>query len=151
MAQSTDGGSEKSEGFDAEYGSEDEEEGEDGNEDADDGYAFEKEGEKKGKKERSAGVIDLEGKEGQGGIFDKGTSDSEVEEYMEGLENDEMEVDGLKLPSDAEDDGDLDGDDDEDGPGLFGDYDDEEDFGKGIRDDYGGEDGGDQSGDEEDK
>ena len=66
---------------------------------------------------------------------------------MEGLENDEMEMDGLKLPSDAEE-SDLDGDDDEDGHGLFGEYDDEEDFGKGIRDDYGGEDG-DQSDAEE--
>lgn len=49
-----------------------------------------------------------------------------------------MDLDGLKLPSDAEE-SDLDADE-EDGPGLFNDYDDEEDFGKGVRDDYGGED-----------
>ena len=46
---------------------------------------------------------------------------------MEGLEDDEMEADGLKLPSDAEES-------DESGPGLD-DYDDEEDFGKGVVDD----------------
>ena len=40
---------------------------------------------------------------------------------------------------DAEED-DLDGDDDDtDGPALFDEYDDEEDFAKGARDDYGGE------------
>lgn len=51
---------------------------------------------------------------------------------MENLENDELEMDGLKLPSDAEED-DL--DDGTDEPGLD-DYDDEEDFSQGIRDDF---------------
>ena len=84
-------------------------------------------------------MLDLEGAKDQGGIFDKEASDSEVEEYMEGLENEEIDMDGLKLPSDAEED-DLDGDDDDtDGPALFDEYDDEEDFAKGARDDYGGE------------
>lgn len=104
-------------GLDAEYGSEAEADPEDQD------YAFEKEGKKN--------VLDLEQERDKGGIFDKGTSDSEVEEYMEGLENEEMDLDGLKLPSDAEED-DLDVDDDEDGPGLFNEYDDEEDFGKGV-------------------
>ena len=67
-----------------------------------------------------------------GGIFDKNEDDSEVEEFMEGLENDEMDLDGLKLPSDAEED-DL--DDGTDEPGLD-DYDDESDFSKGIKDDF---------------
>ena len=47
---------------------------------------------------------------------------------MEDLENDEFEKDGLKLPSDAEEE-------DSDEPGLD-DYDDEDDFMKGVRDDY---------------
>ena len=65
---------------------------------------------------------------------------------MENMENDELEMDGLKLPSDAEEDYDEEGggDSDESGPGLD-DYGDEENFGEGIADDYGGEDGGSQS------
>lgn len=62
-------------------------------------------------------------------IFDKNESDSEVEEFMEELENDEFEKDGLKLPSDDEEE------EEESGPGVFGsDYGDEEDFNK--ADDY---------------
>ena len=89
----------------------------------------------------------MEQKRDKGGIFDKKESDSDVEEFMEDLENDEMELDGLKLPSDEDED-----EDDEDGPGLD-DYDDEEDFGEGIRDDYEDEEGGDarrREGDSED-
>ena len=68
-------------------------------------------------------------------IFDREDDDSEVDEFMEGMENEEMDMDGLKLPSDAEED-DL--DDPEDGPG-FHEYDDEEGFSDGLRDDYGDE------------
>jgi len=49
-----------------------------------------------------------------------------VEEFMEDMENDEMDLDGLKMPSDAEE-SDLDDDDPEDGAG-FDEYDDEEGF-----------------------
>lgn len=66
------------------------------------------------------------------GIFDKKESDSDVEAYLDDLENEEMDLDGLKLPSDAEED---DIDDDESGMGLD-DYDDEEGFGEGMRDDF---------------
>ena len=55
---------------------------------------------------------------------------------MEDIENDEMEMDGLKLPSDAEDEDDDDGE--ESGPGLD-DYDDEDDFAQGMIDEYGQE------------
>ncbi len=117
----------------AEYGSEEEGSGQE------EGYEFEKSGDDK--------LLDVEQK--KGGIFDKNESDSEVEEYLENMEEDEMGLDGLKLPSDAEeedqdemaeasDDDDEDDYDDEDGPGLD-DYDDEDDFGKGIVDDYGDE------------
>jgi hypothetical protein len=78
--------------------------------------------------------MEKRGKGGKKGIFDRNESDSEVEGYLDDLENDEMDLDGLKLPSDAEEDDD-DNDDSEDGPGLD-DYDDEEDFGEGIRDDF---------------
>ena len=103
-------------GIEAEYGDEDDSQKPD--------YKFEKDG-----GEESDGLhID----EKDGGIFDKNEDDSEVEEFMEGLENDEMDLDGLKLPSDAEED-DL--DDGTDEPGLD-DYDDESDFSKGIKDDF---------------
>ena len=118
----------------------DDEEGEDeyedpleadyGNESNDAPYEFEK--------NDGEGLLDLEQKKDKGGIFDKKESDSDVEEYLEDLENDEMELDGLKLPSDDDEDE----EEDEDGPGL-NDYDDEEDFGEGIRDDYEDSDGGD--------
>lgn len=58
----------------------------------------------------------MERKEKEGGIFDKKDSDSEVEDYLDDLENNEFERDGLKLPSDDDEDD----DEDEDGPGLFG-------------------------------
>ena len=68
---------------------------------------------------------------------------------MENLENDELEMDGLKLPSDAEDSG------EESGPGLD-DYDDESDYSKGAKDEDGedeygseGDSNGDQDGAEE--
>jgi len=118
----------------------DEEEGEDeqedpleadyGDEASDAPYEFEK--------NDGDGLLDLEQKKDKGGIFDKKESDSDVEEYLEDLENDEMELDGLKLPSDDDEEEE---DELEDGPGL-NDYDDEEDFGEGIRDDYEDSDGG---------
>jgi len=64
--------------------------------DGDDDYEFKRES---GDDEDE--MLDLERKVGEGGIFDKRESDSEVEEFMENLENDELEMDGLKLPSDG--------------------------------------------------
>ena len=55
---------------------------------------------------------------------------------MEDIENDEMEMDGLRLPSDADEEDDDDGE--ESGPGLD-DYDDEDDFAQGMIDEYGEE------------
>jgi len=104
------------EGIEAEYGDE-------ADKDQPEGHRF---GKDKSDDEDSQLYITKKG--GKGGIFDKDENDSDVEEYLEGLENDEFEMDGLKLPSDA-------GDDDSDEPGLD-DYDDEEDFMKGVRDDY---------------
>ena len=115
-----------SDGIEAEYGDENAGAG---------GYKFEKGSDDSGQEEEDD-VLDMEkrGKGGKKGIFDRNESDSEVEGYLDDLENDEMDLDGLKLPSDAEEDDD-DNDDSEDGPGLD-DYDDEEDFGEGIRDDF---------------
>ena len=79
-------------------------------------------------------MLDLEQKKDKGGIFDKKESDSEVEEFMENLENDEMELDGIRLPSDAEEEDGVD-DDEESGQGLD-DYDDEEGFEDDLRDDF---------------
>ena len=126
------------EGLDADYGSENEE-SDDGK---GDGYEFEKEGAKSKKSKKAKSGLDLEGEKDEGGIFDKEAGDSDVEEFMEGIENEQMDLDGLVLPSDAEE-SDLDADDD--GPGLFNEYDDEEDFGKGIKDDYDGEDDDDEA------
>ena len=113
-------------GIDADYGDENEEGEEEGDE-----YEFEKDGDKD--------ELELEKGKGKGGLFDKQRdSDSEVEDFMDDIENAQLDLDGLKLPSDAEDA--LDGEDydDEDGPGLD-DYDDESDFSKNIKDDYGDE------------
>lgn len=120
-------------GDDDESGEEEGIAGDYGDEDAD-GYKFEKE-------DGGNESLDIDEKNGKGGIFDKNEDDSEVEEFMENLENEEMELDGLKLPSDAEEDDldDADDDDDDDKP-LFDDYGDEEGFSDGdMRDDYGGE------------
>jgi hypothetical protein len=111
-------------GIGAEYGDEEDD-------DKPEGYEFEKE-DGSDDDDNSQKPLDLEEKGGKGGIFDKNESDSDVEEYLEGLENDEIEMDGLKLPSDAEED---DNDDDTDEPG-FEDYDDEDDIMEGVRDDY---------------
>mmetsp|Transcript_35178 Transcript_35178/g.46341 ORF Transcript_35178/g.46341 Transcript_35178/m.46341 type:complete len:139 (+) Transcript_35178:388-804(+) len=103
---------------------------------AGEGYRFEKaEG---GKKEK----LPMEERE-VGGIFDKDEGDSDVEAYMDELENDEFDLDNLKLPSDDDEDAgeniDADEDDDEsEEPGLD-DYDDEDDFAQGMIDDYGEE------------
>ena len=63
-----------------------------------------------------------------GGLFDKDEADSEVENYLDGIEEEELGKGDLKLP------GDLDGDEeeedeygDESGKGLFSDYGDEDD------------------------
>lgn len=76
------GDSQGDEGLDADYGSENE----DGEEEQEDGYEFEKEGGKTSKKGKKSG-LDLEGEKDEGGIFDKEAGDSDVEEYLEGLEN----------------------------------------------------------------
>ena len=124
MAREKSEENESEDGIAAEYGDED------GDENP---YEFEKEG----NSEEQDDDLHIDNKDGKGGIFDKEEDDSEVEEFMENLENEEMELDGLKLPSDAEED-DLDGDEDDDEPGLD-DYDDEEGFSDNLRDDYGGE------------
>lgn len=83
---------------------------------------------KSGKKGRGLDV--LTGKDKQtNNIFDKKESDSDVEDYLGGLEEDEMDKHGLNLPSDLEgeneeEDNILDyeaeeGEDEED-EGLFG-------------------------------
>ena len=66
---------------------------------------------------------------------------------MEGMENEEFDRDGLKLPSDAEE---SDLDDPADGPG-FHEYDDEEGFSEGMQDDYGDERGREVEGADEDE
>ena len=71
------------EGLDADYGSENEE-SDDGK---GDGYEFEKEGAKSKKSKKSKSGLDLEGEKDEGGIFDKEAGDSDVEEFMEGIEN----------------------------------------------------------------
>ena len=108
-----------------------------GDEEADD-YEFERD---------QGGKLDLENQK-DGGIFDKEEGDSEVEEFMEDLENDEMEMDGLKLPSDADEDEDDDGD--ESGPGLDDDDGDEDDFAQAMIDEYGEEGASKDDADEED-
>ena len=108
-----------------------------GDEEADD-YEFERD---------QGGKLDLENQK-DGGIFDKEEGDSEVEEFMEDLENDEMEMDGLKLPSDADEDEDNDGD--ESGPGLDDDDGDEDDFAQAMIDEYGEEGASKDDADEED-
>ena len=108
-----------------------------GDEEGDD-YEFERD---------QGGKLDLENQK-DGGIFDKEEGDSEVEEFMEDLENDEMEMDGLKLPSDADEDEDDDGD--ESGPGLDDDDGDEDDFAQAMIDEYGEEGASKDDADEED-
>ena len=108
-----------------------------GDEEGDD-YEFERD---------QGGKLDLENQK-DGGIFDKEEGDSEVEEFMEDLENDEMEMDGLKLPSDADEDEDNDGD--ESGPGLDDDDGDEDDFAQAMIDEYGEEGASKDDADEED-
>ena len=71
------------EGLDADYGSENEE-SDDGK---GDGYEFEKEGAKSKKSKKAKSGLDLEGEKDEGGIFDKEAGDSDVEEFMEGIEN----------------------------------------------------------------
>lgn len=128
-----DDGSNDIDGIDADYGDEKDE------------YAFERSNKSEGDDDDESGededqqkeLLDLEQGKNAGGIFDKKESDSEVEEYLDDLENDEMDLDGLKLPSEISEDGDIDGDDAGEGLGLD-DYDDEdgEGFGDNLRDDF---------------
>ena len=123
------GNDEEIDGIDADYG------------DEKDDYAFERsnksEGEDEDDSDQQKDLLDLEQGKNAGGIFDKKESDSEVEEYLDDLENDEMDLDGLKLPSEISEDGDIDGDDAGEGLALD-DYDDEdgEGFGDNLRDDF---------------
>lgn len=98
-------------GIEADYGSEE------GEEEIDSQYAYEKEF----KNEK--------------GIFDKHENDSEVEEYLDGLEEDEMAKGDLKLPDDVDEDEDDYGSDDGKGLSDYGDDDAKLSFG-----DYGKED-----------
>ena len=79
-----------------------------------------------------------------GGLFDKAEDDSEVENYLDGIEEEELGKGDLKLPGDLEgDEEDEDEYGDEEGKGLFSDYGNEDDaklsFGEYGKEDMGQE------------